>query len=122
VDRAATRAFRARGSPFNGLVIDKQRLERLVPKGSTALRRHIGFVRTEAADFGSYAGGCPLAELRALLGEPVFARTRRHRVANCPGLDADHDVAYQHRSAAAQRPCLRLRPPSHRSRLAGCGA
>jgi FkbM family methyltransferase len=80
---------------YNGLVMDTQGSELQVLRGASALLPHIDIVKTEAADFEAYAGGCRLDELDAFLGAQGFEEMRRHRFAAREGLGAYYDVVYR---------------------------
>lgn len=80
---------------YNGLVMDTQGSELQVLRGATAVLSHIDFVKTEAADFEAYAGGCRLADLDAFLRGHGFEEQRRHRFAHREGLGSYYDVVYR---------------------------
>lgn len=82
---------------FNALVMDTQGSELQVLRGAAALLPRIDVVKTEAADFEAYSGGCRLADLDAFLRAQGFEELRRHRFAGRDGLGAYYDVVYRRR-------------------------
>lgn len=57
---------------FQALIMDVQGAELLVLKGCEPLLGLLKYIRTEAADFESYEGGCQLPELQKILVLPWF--------------------------------------------------
>jgi FkbM family methyltransferase len=66
---------------FDALVIDTQGSELLVLKGAESILPHIKYIKAEAADFESYAGGCTAQELIDYLARFGFRVTSRHAFA-----------------------------------------
>ena len=62
---------------FGALVLDTQGSELLVLKGAVPVLRDFQFVKTEVADFESYAGCCQLPELTEFMRQNGFALSRK---------------------------------------------
>ena len=67
--------FRREGidpTPYQALVMDTQGSELLVLKGAISMLGGFRYVKTEAADFESYAGCCQLSDIRAFMEKHGF--------------------------------------------------
>jgi FkbM family methyltransferase len=81
---------------FGALVLDTQGSELMVLRGAIPVLKQLQFVKTEAADFESYAGGCRLAELTEFMRQQGFAFVRKSQFATTPdGLGAYYEVLYR---------------------------
>ena len=76
LDRIVAKA-RIKLSNVGALVLDTQGSELLVLKGAERLLDRVRYVKTEAADFESYAGGATVAELTGHLTERGFSLQAR---------------------------------------------
>jgi FkbM family methyltransferase len=66
---------------YQALVLDVQGAELMVLKGAGALLGGFNFVRCEAADFESYAGGARLVELDRYMNDQGFVEIARNAFA-----------------------------------------
>ena len=80
---------------FDGLVLDTQGSELLVLKGATRLLRRIRWIKTEAADFEAYAGGCTIADLESFLRPFGFREFSRKPFAEREAGGACYDVVFR---------------------------
>ena len=79
---------------YDALVLDTQGSELLVLKGAINLLPHIKYVKTEVADFESYAGGCRLSDMDDFLQAHGFRRVAARIFAYKIGLGSYYDVLY----------------------------
>lgn len=88
---------RERLSPrdYQALVMDVQGAELMVLKGAGDLLRDFRFIKAEAADFESYAGGAQLDDLQAYLRNAGFAEMRRRKFAHSPAVGTYWDVVWK---------------------------
>lgn len=86
---------------YDALVIDTQGSELLVLKGAESILPHINFIKAEAADFESYAGGCTAQELIDYLGNFGFRVTSRQEFARRAAGGAYFDLTFSRRTKAA---------------------
>ncbi len=84
---------------YQALVMDVQGAELMVLKGAGDLLQNFRFVKAEAADFESYAGGARLDDLQAYLRNAGFAEIRRHRNAHDPAIGTYWDVVWERRQS-----------------------
>ena len=82
---------------FDGLVLDTQGSELLVLKGAMRLLRSIRWIKTEAADFEAYAGGCSIADLDSFLRPLGFTEFTRKSFAKREGGGECFDVVFRRR-------------------------
>jgi FkbM family methyltransferase len=82
---------------YDGLILDTQGSELLILRGAAPLLPGFRFIKTEVADFSSYAGGCQLSELDNFLASHGFVQHRKHKFAEHPSGGAYYDVVYRRR-------------------------
>jgi FkbM family methyltransferase len=82
---------------YQALVMDVQGAELMVLKGAGDLLRDFRFIKAEAADFESYAGGARLDDLQIYLQNAGFAEMRRHQSAHDPAIGTYWDVVWERR-------------------------
>jgi FkbM family methyltransferase len=90
-------------SDFDVLVMDTQGSELLVLRGAESILENFRYIRTEAADFDAYSGGCRLAELTDFLMARGFTEVNRKEFASHPDGGRYYDVLF-HRTAASGQP------------------
>lgn len=83
---------------FGSLVLDTQGSELLVLKGAIPVLDRFQFVKTEVADFESYAECCRLDELTEFMNTQGFSISRKSPFAARGGVGTYYDVLYHHRS------------------------
>jgi len=79
---------------YDALVIDTQGSELLILQGAGEALRNFRYIKTEAADFEAYRGGCTLDDLTAFLGERGFIEVRRDAFAQSRTGGTYFDVLY----------------------------
>ena len=84
-------------SLYDGLILDTQGSELLILRGASQILSGFRFIKTEVADFSSYAGGCQLSELDAFLRGRGFVQERKHKFADHPQGGSYYDVVYRRR-------------------------
>lgn len=80
---------------YQGLVLDTQGSELLVLQGAEPLLRHFKYIKTEAADFEAYRGGCLLADIDAFMQEHGFYECQRHVQQSHPNTGYYYNVLYK---------------------------
>ncbi len=80
---------------YQALVMDTQGSELLVLEGAVPLLGHFRFVKTEVADFDSYAGCCRIADLEAFMSAHAFREVSRRTIATRAGGGSYYDVIYE---------------------------
>jgi FkbM family methyltransferase len=80
---------------YDALVLDTQGSELLVLKGAAPLLHMFRFIKTEVADFESYAGGCQLKDLEPFVKEHGFQEISRHRTAGTAESGSYYDIVYE---------------------------
>lgn len=80
---------------YDGLILDTQGSELLILRGAAELLPRFKFIKTEVADFSSYAGGCQLSELDAFLRSRGFVQHRKVKFAGHPSGGSYYDVVYR---------------------------
>jgi FkbM family methyltransferase len=80
---------------FQALVLDVQGAELLVLKGCEPLFDSLRFIRTEVADFESYAGGCQLPDLERFLLANHFHEVSRNIIGRRRGGGFYYDIVYK---------------------------
>jgi len=81
-------------SAYQALVMDTQGSELLVLKGATKSLGQFKFIRTEAADFESYAHCTRVEELTSYLGRFGFKLIRSDKFAESPKGGQYFDLLY----------------------------
>jgi FkbM family methyltransferase len=79
---------------YGAIVLDTQGSELLVLKGAIPVLDKFRFVKTEVADFESYAGCCQLAELTEFMRELGFVVSHKAPVVALDGVGTYYDVVY----------------------------
>jgi FkbM family methyltransferase len=82
-------------SLYDALILDTQGSELLVLKGAAALLPSFKYIKTEAADFESYAGCCKMEEIDFLLSRFGFVKRRQDKFASKVGVGSYYDVLYK---------------------------
>lgn len=82
-------------SQYNALVLDTQGSELLVLKGAESLLPYFRYIKTEAADFESYAGCCKVEDIDSLLKQSGFIKRRQDKFASKTGIGSYYDVLYK---------------------------
>jgi len=80
---------------YDALVLDTQGSELLVLQGAQECLTRMKFVKTEAADFELYRGGCRLDALREFLGRHGFREALRDETGYETGLGSTFDVLFK---------------------------
>lgn len=80
---------------YQALIIDTQGSELLVLKGSVPVLHNFNYIKTEVADFESYAGCCQLADINSFLARHGYAEISRHKFASRPGGGNYFDIIYE---------------------------
>ena len=80
---------------YQALILDTQGSELLVLRGAEPVLRGFEYVKTEAADFESYAGCCLLDEMTAFMASHGFQSISRHRFAGRAGVGSYYDIVYR---------------------------
>lgn len=80
---------------YGALVLDTQGSELLVLKRATSILDKFQFVKTEVADFESYAGCCQLPELTDFMRKHGFKLSRKVPVAARRGVGNYYDALYR---------------------------
>lgn len=78
--------------------MDTQGSEMPVLKGAEPMLNRFKFVKTEVADFESYAGCCQLTDLERFMNGHGFREFSRHAFARHPNGGACYDVIYKRKA------------------------
>ena len=81
-------------SEYDALIMDTQGSELLVLKGAESLLSNFKYIKTEVADFESYAGCCRLDDLNEFLSARGFTLKKKYRFATRKQGGAYYDVLY----------------------------
>ncbi len=84
---------------YGALVLDTQGAELLVLQGAERSLSQFRYVKTEAADFEAYRGGCSISDLAAFLGKHGFRERSRDAFAARPGGGTYFDVLFERSGA-----------------------
>jgi len=79
---------------FGALVLDTQGSEMLVLKGAIPVLKQFQFVKSEVADFESYAGCCRLDDLSDFMHEQGFSLSRKSPFTARAGVGTYYDVLF----------------------------
>lgn len=82
-------------SEYQALIMDTQGSELLVLKGAIPVLSHFRFIKTEVADFESYAGGCRLADINSFMAEHGFKECFRRVFASRVDGGSYYDITYR---------------------------
>jgi FkbM family methyltransferase len=82
---------------YGALVLDTQGSELLILRGAIPVLGSFRFVKTEVADFESYAGCCQIGELRSFMRQHGFAMSRKQPFAVREGVGTYYDVLFARR-------------------------
>jgi FkbM family methyltransferase len=88
------RAAHPETAGYNTLILDTQGTELDIIRGGKALLPQIQFIKTEVADFESYAGGCQLKEMDEFLRAAGFRRRAAVPFASATRVGTYYDVLY----------------------------
>jgi len=80
---------------FDMLVLDTQGSELLVLQGAREILPRFRYIKSEVADFESYAGCCQLSEMNAFMSDHGFRQKSRVPLARSPRGGRYWDVLYQ---------------------------
>ncbi len=80
---------------YSALVMDTQGSELLVLKGAASILKHFSFIKTEVADFESYAGCCQVKDLDSFLSGYGFREISRHAFATHPSGGSYYNIVYR---------------------------
>jgi FkbM family methyltransferase len=80
---------------YDALVLDTQGSELLILRGAEPILRWFRFIKVEAADFESYAGGCTLAEIDSFLSARNFQRTFLTPIAGKTGIGSCFEAVFE---------------------------
>jgi FkbM family methyltransferase len=80
---------------YDALVMDTQGSELLVLEGALPLLRGFEYIKTEVADFESYAGCCQLADIEAFMRRHGYSEIWRRKFSERPQGGAYYDVTYR---------------------------
>ncbi|HKQ80513.1 MAG TPA: FkbM family methyltransferase [Blastocatellia bacterium] len=80
---------------YDALVLDTQGSELLVLKGASTLFTYFKYIKTEAADFESYAGCCKVEDIDSLLKQFGYVKRRQDKFASKAGVGSYYDVLYK---------------------------
>jgi FkbM family methyltransferase len=83
---------------YDTLIMDVQGAELLVLKGAAPILGSFKFIKTEVADFESYAGCCQLKDIDAFVRQHGFREIARHKFAEHPQGGSYYDVLYERKS------------------------
>jgi FkbM family methyltransferase len=81
--------------PYDALVLDTQGSELLILRGAAPLLPQFKFIKTEAADFESYKGGCTMSEICSFLGNNNFSLRRKELFAQHPAGGRYFDLLFK---------------------------
>jgi FkbM family methyltransferase len=82
-------------SAYDALIMDTQGSELLVLKGAVPILRHFAYVKTEVADFESYAGCCQLGDIASFLAAHGFVEHSRLRIKHRADVGSYYNVVYR---------------------------
>ena len=80
---------------YQALIMDTQGSELLVLKGGSSLLKNFQYIKTEAADFEAYQGGCLLIDLSDYLKKFGFKEIKRTKFAEKVGIGSYFEVLYE---------------------------
>lgn len=80
---------------YDVLVLDTQGSELLILRGAAGVLRNFHFIKTEAADFEAYAGGCKVEDLNAFLSPRGFRPRHTECFAQKEGVGSYYNVLYE---------------------------
>ncbi|HSD55031.1 MAG TPA: FkbM family methyltransferase [Burkholderiales bacterium] len=83
---------------YDALIMDVQGAELLVLKGAGPILGALKFIKTEVADFESYAGCCQLKDIEAFVAQFGFREIVRHKFAERPQGGSYYDVLYERKA------------------------
>lgn len=85
-------------SDYQALIIDTQGSELLVLRGGVPLLDNFKYVKTEVADFESYAGCCQLADINSFMTQHGYREFSRYKFARRPGGGSYFDIVYRRKA------------------------
>ena len=88
---------------YDALVMDTQGSELLVLKGADPILQNFKYIKTEVADFESYAGCCQITDIESFLKPRGYTEISRHDFASRPGVGHYYDIVYKRRRFANRR-------------------
>ncbi len=80
---------------FDALIMDTQGSELLVLEGAVPLLKYLKIIKTEVADFESYAGCCLLADVDRFMRQHGFIQCARHAFAQHRNGGKYYDITYK---------------------------
>jgi FkbM family methyltransferase len=87
---------------YQALIMDTEGSELLVLQGSLPILANFRYIKTEAANFESYAGGCQLADIGAFMARHGYEEFSRNVLATRPGGGSYFDIVYRRKSCATE--------------------
>ena len=82
-------------SAYDTVVLDTQGSELMILRGAAQVLGNFRYIRTEAADFESYAGGATVRQIRDYLGSQGFRLRRSKRFMHKPGVGSYYELLFQ---------------------------
>ena len=82
-------------SNFDCLVMDTQGSEMLVLQGAIQILHHFKYIKTEVANFESYAGCCQLGDVQEFMGNNGFEESLSQIFARKEGIGSYFDVVFK---------------------------
>jgi FkbM family methyltransferase len=89
---------------YQALILDTQGSELLVLTGAVPVLRNFAYVKTEVADFESYAACCQLSDVEGFMTRHGYRMISRHKFASRPEGGSYFDVVYQRRARPGTAP------------------
>jgi FkbM family methyltransferase len=86
---------------YDALIMDTQGSELLVLKGAEPVLRNFKYIKTEIADFESYAGCCQLPEMEAFMTRHGYREFSRYKAATRLAGGNCYDIVYERIGAGA---------------------
>ncbi len=83
---------------YDALILDVQGAELLVLRGAAPILGAFRFIKSEAADFESYAGCCQVGDIEAFVRPYGFKERARQRFAEHPQYGSYYDVLYERKA------------------------
>lgn len=82
-------------SAYDSIVLDTQGSELMILRGAEAVLKNFQYIRTEAADFESYAGGATVSQIRDFLGAHGFRLQTSKEFMHKRGVGSYYELLFQ---------------------------
>ena len=82
-------------SAYDSIVLDTQGSELMILRGAQAVLKNFQYIRTEAADFESYAGGATVSQIRDFLGAHGFRLQTSKEFMHKRGVGSYYELLFQ---------------------------